>query len=192
MSGQALLRIVEPAAVEGEKIVEREPRRQRCAPAARDGHEKGQGPHEMRRDALPDAPFLQQLPHQSEFEVPQITQAAMNELRIVGAGRVREIVLFGQRDGKSPERSVAGDAGARGAAPDDMDVEFFVERRSRSRCMCPERGARGGSLTANARESKRLSPLSFCANLLYGRGEQLAGEGRWRRIIVRRRLTRHS
>src|ERR1700678_4573150 len=50
----------------------------------------------------------------------------MDELRIVGAGRMREIVLFGQRDGQPPERRVAGDARTRGSAANDMDVEFFV------------------------------------------------------------------
>ena len=62
MAGQALAGIVQPAAVVGQQIVERQPRGQRRArgPAGFvERHQKGQGADQMGRDALPDAPLAQ-------------------------------------------------------------------------------------------------------------------------------------
>ncbi len=129
MAGQALIRIVEPGAVERQHIVERKAGRERRArreACAVKRHQERQRLHQMRRDALPDASLLQRLPHESEFEIAQIAQAAMHKFRIVRACRMGEIVLLDQRDRKTAQRRIAGDAGARHPAADDQQVEAFI------------------------------------------------------------------
>jgi len=72
MVGQPLGWIGEPAFVEGQNIIEREPGLQDRATfpaAAITRHQKRQRMDEMGRDALPDAALLERFPNQSELEV---------------------------------------------------------------------------------------------------------------------------
>src|SRR5579871_960900 len=80
----------------------------------------------MRRDALPDAPFLERLAHQAEFQLAQVSKTAMDQLGIVRAGRACEVVLFDQRNLQPAHAGVARHARTRHAATDDEQVKFFV------------------------------------------------------------------
>ena len=90
------------------------------------GTEERQGPHQMGRDALPDAALLQQFADQPQFEIAQITQPPMHQLGIVRAGGMGEVVLLRERYAQSAQCRIARDRGTRRAAADDMDVELFV------------------------------------------------------------------
>src|SRR5690349_5303298 len=115
MAGQALIGILEPGAVIREKIVERQP----CAESgasreasAVERQQEGQGMNEVRGDTLPDAPLLQGLTDQAKFEIAQVAQTAMNELGVVGARRVGEIVALDQRDLQATQARITRDARA--------------------------------------------------------------------------------
>src|SRR5277367_2310593 len=84
----------------------------------------------MRCDALPDAPLSQRLPNETQFEIAQIAQPAMNQFRIVGAGRVSEIIGFDESHLQSTQRSVPRDTRARRTAPDDTQVELIIGEAS--------------------------------------------------------------
>jgi hypothetical protein len=100
MTGQPLGRIVEPAAVESERVVQSEPggeRRSRRKAAAPERNEEWQRADKMRRDVLPNTSFVERLAHKAELEITQITQSTMNEFRIVRACGVGEIASLNQR-----------------------------------------------------------------------------------------------
>lgn len=66
--------------------------------------------------------LLQRLADQSEFEILQIAQPAMEQL---GRGRrcgLRQIALFGQSDGQTAARRIAGNGAAIDATTDNEQV----------------------------------------------------------------------
>ena len=72
MAGQALVGIVQPTAVEGQQIVEREAGSQGSASLEAgiiERNEERQRPHQMWGCPLPYPPFAQGLPHQSQLEI---------------------------------------------------------------------------------------------------------------------------
>ncbi len=82
----------------------------------------------MGRRALPDAAFPKRFADERYLQIPQIAQTAMDQLGIVGAGGMGEVVFLDQGDGKPAQGRIARD-----------------DRRSRSRCMpmtnnCEARG----------------------------------------------------
>ena len=83
----------------------------------------------MRRDVEQDFTFRHGFAHQAEFEILQITQAAVDQLA-AGRGRgARQIALFTQGDAQTPPGGVSGHAGAVDAAADDQQVMQQVLRR---------------------------------------------------------------
>src|ERR1700761_6014988 len=80
----------------------------------------------MRCRTLPDAPLAKALAHQTELEIAQVAQPAMDQFRIVRAGRVGEIVLLDQRYFQSTQRRIAGNTGASYPATDDQEVKNFA------------------------------------------------------------------
>ena len=66
--------------------------------------------------------LAQRFGHEPEFEVLEVTQSAVDELR-APRRRVRgEIVLFGQKNRHSPARGIAGNARAIDSTANDEQV----------------------------------------------------------------------
>ena len=66
--------------------------------------------------------LLQRLADQTEFEIFQIAQPAVEQLGL-GRGRaLRQIALFGQHDRQAASDSIAGNAAAIDAATDDEQI----------------------------------------------------------------------
>src|SRR5690606_17280575 len=84
--------------------------------------DKPQRTDEM-RSTCPDAfAFAQRLPHEPEFVMFEIAQAAVDQLRGPGRGSTGEVPHLYQQDLEIASRRVARDAAAVYAATDDQDV----------------------------------------------------------------------
>jgi hypothetical protein len=109
------------------EAVTREPGREHQALAyALHGHQKGQGPHQMRRYRLEVTSFAQAFAHQGEFQVPQIAQATMRQLGIMRRGGGGEISGLDQGHLEPAQGGIARGEAAGGAAADNQKVESFI------------------------------------------------------------------
>ena len=106
-------------------------------PAA-DRHHHLHGPSEMRCELADRVTFGRRLAHETDVALLQIAHAAVNELGRAAAGPAGEIAALDQGDRQAPQRSVAGNAGARDAAADDDQIEALFGQRLQALCSRPE------------------------------------------------------
>ena len=92
---------------------------------------------QMRRDVEHRGPLAERLGHQPELQSLQVSQAAVNELRVLAAGSRGEMILLNQRDTQPQrralvaQRQIAGDAGSVDTATQDQNVERAIRNRAR-------------------------------------------------------------
>ena len=84
-------------------------------------------PGQMRREVQKAIPFLERLPHQPEFEVLEVPEAAVNELRRPRGGAFAQIAFFAQENRKAAARRVPRDRGSVDAASYDEKVKRLRE-----------------------------------------------------------------
>ena len=122
--------MVREAFAVAERVVEQHPRAQ---PGAMEEagvvkwDEKLQRFEEVRGDAQQRFTLAQVHAHEGEIQHLEVAQAAMNQTCGARGGCAAEIGFFEQGDTETPQRGVAGNAGADDAAAGDRDVELPFE-----------------------------------------------------------------
>src|SRR5579863_1552555 len=87
------------------------------------GNQEGLRRDQMRSQLEHRGPLAQRLTHQMKFQLLQITQAAVYELRVLAAGPRGEMPLLNQPNLDAAQRQIAGNARAVDAAADNQNVE---------------------------------------------------------------------
>ena len=96
------------------------------ASAREHGYEERQHAHEVWRVLERALAFVERLVDQPELALLQVAEAAVHQLRALGAGAGREVVALDQRGAQTPAGGVERDPGAGDASTDDQDVEAFL------------------------------------------------------------------
>src|SRR5262249_32369995 len=84
---------------------------------------EGKGLGKRRRSAGEKGAFNKGLEHESEVEMFQVSQSAVDQLRRTARCAGGEVALFNQCDFQSPRRSIKRDSRAGDAAADDENIE---------------------------------------------------------------------
>ena len=111
----------------GQQIVEPEsgPIKQARRPAVQ-RDQKWLRRNQVRREIQQDCAFPQRFTNQMKPELLQVTQPAMDELRILAAGAGCEVPLLDQRHFDASQRQIPHDACAVDAAAQDQHFECLV------------------------------------------------------------------